>query len=117
MEKIITPSYQVSGKRKKLVGYIGELRDGETIISSLEYPSQHAVEVALDRLAFDILSDQADQGLIDTVPAFGPSTCVFCNRPHHPQHCPEKNAILFRRDADLIWPPLDVDFAPASWEV
>lgn len=97
MEKTITPAYETkkNGKRGKLTGYIGELRDGETVIHSMEYSTHHDAEVALDALAFDILTDQAEQGLIDELPAFDPSTCCFCHKPHSPQDCAEMRALLF----------------------
>lgn len=99
MEKIITPHYTLrptkNSVRKKLTGYIGELRDGETIISSMEYSTYADAEQALDALAFDILSDLAEQGLIDELPTFEPSTCVFCHKPHSPQSCSEMRALLF----------------------
>ena len=95
MEKIITPAYQISGKRKKLGGYVGELRDGETIISSLEYSTYSQAEAALDALAFDILSDQFQHCLIDVPPPFDPSTCVYCHKPHNASDCPDMRAMLF----------------------
>lgn len=112
MEKIITPTFEIkkNGKRGKLTGYIGELRDGETIISSKEYDTYHAAEVALDALAFDILSDLATEVPADALPTFAPTTCVYCHKPHHPADCPEMRALLFSA-------PLDVDFAPQAWEV
>lgn len=101
MEKIIIPAFETkkNGKRSKLTGYIGELRDGDTILHSKEYASYHAAEVALDSIAFDILSDLATEVPTDALPAFNPTTCVYCHKPHHPQHCPEKNALLFAPDA------------------
>jgi len=116
MEKIITPAYQISGKRRKLVGYIGQLVDGETIISSMEYGSYSETETALDALAFDILSDLATEVPAEELPAFSPSTCCFCSKPHNPQYCPDMRTLLFAPDA-LIYPPLDVDFAPFAPEV
>ncbi len=124
----------------------------------MEYSTYSEAEAALDALAFELLTDLAEQGLIDELPAFDPSTCVYCHKPHSPQSCPEMRALLFVPDApvcacgcdndpdthygnlelaeaerlddiaaeresaavyqrDLIYPPLDVDFAPIGFEV
>lgn len=107
--KEIIPAYAQIGKRQKLTGYIGELYDGDTMIHAQEYSTHSQAESALDALAFDILSDMADQGLTDELPEFNPSTCVYCHKPHSPQSCPEKRALLFA--------PLDVDFTPCGPEV
>lgn len=154
MEKTISPAYQISGKRRKLVGYIGELRDGEMLIHSMEYSTYSQAEQALDALAFDLMIDAPAEA-----PAFDPSTCCFCHGLHHPQRCPEMRALLFAPDTceecagagiiasngcgdqcggwaetcpdcdgrgmsapvirqrDLIYPPLDVEFAPVGPEV
>ena len=93
--KTITPAYHVIGRRKKLTGYIGQLHNGETVIHSKEYSTYHEAEVALDALVFELLHALAEQGLVDELPSFEPTTCVFCHKPHHPQHCSEKNARLF----------------------
>ena len=87
--KTITPAFQMKGRHKRLVGYTGELHDGETVIHSKEYGTYHAAEVALDALAFDLMSrnPQAD--------AETASTCCFCQKPHHPQDCPDMRALLF----------------------
>ena len=58
--KSIHPAFTKIGKRAQLTGYIGQLVDGETVISSKEYDSYHAAEVALDALAFDLLIDQQE---------------------------------------------------------
>ncbi len=137
--KTITPAFEVKGKRKKLTGYIGELRDGEQLIYSQEYSSNHDAEVALDALAFELLTDLAEQGLIDELPSFEPTTCVFCHKPHNPQSCPDKRARLFAPDSKVAHPldfdetaldayytkrdqisamvnaPLDVDFVSVGW--
>lgn len=99
-QKSIAPNFEMVGKRKKMTGVIGELSDGHTIIHSMEYDNYHAAEVALDALAFELLTDMAEQGLIDELPTFDPTTCVFCHKPHHPQHCSEKNALLFAPDGE-----------------
>jgi len=111
MEKIITPAYETkkNGRRGRITGYIGELRDGELVISSMEYDSYSQAESALDALAFEILTDLCEQGLSDELPPFVPTTCVYCHRPHHPADCSEMRAALFA--------PLDVDFAPIGPEV
>ncbi len=98
-QKSIIPNFEMVGKRKKMTGVIGELSDGHTIIHSMEYDNYHAAEVALDALAFGLLSDLAEKGLVDELPAFDPSTCCFCHKPHSPQSCPEMRALLFAPDA------------------
>ncbi len=92
MEKIITPAFTLKGRHKRLVGYTGQLTDGETVISSKEYPSYHAAEIALDALVFDLLSHTPQA---EAEPA---STCCFCHKAHSPQSCPEMRALLFAPD-------------------
>ena len=100
--KTITPAFETkkNGKRGKLTGYIGELRDGEMLVHSMEYSTNSQAEAALDALAFELLTDLAEQGLVDELPAFEPTTCVYCHKPHHPQACPEMRALLFAPDTD-----------------
>lgn len=93
--KEIIPAYEQRGKRQRLTGFIGELYDGELLIHAQEYSTNSQAEVALDALAFELLTDLAERGLIDELPAFDPTTCVYCHKPHNPQSCPEKNALLF----------------------
>ena len=139
--KAITPAFETkkNGKRGKLTGYLSELFDGETLIHDKEYSTYAQAETALDALVFDLLrtSPQAE-----AEPA---STCCFCHAPHHPRDCGEMRALLFAPDAgdppidplpddgpgdpipgdpgyeyriaNLIYPPLDVDFAPVAWQV
>lgn len=130
MEKIITPTFEIKGKRKKLTGYIGELHHDGTVVHFKEYSTYSEAEIALDALAFELLTDLAEQGLVDELPAFAPSTCVYCHKPHHPADCPEMRAMLFASD-EPSWErwtpdgynnayqylPLDVDFAPIGPEV
>ena len=136
--KTITPAFETRGKRRKLVGYIGELRDGALLIHAQEYSTNHDAEVALDSLMFDILTDlqmdnapateEDDSGELTSAMAdddyaeamaesaqgtyngFVPSTCVFCHKPHHPQDCPEMRALLFA-------PELCKCGAPVKWSV
>ncbi len=93
--KNIEMQFEKVGKRTKLVGYIGELRDGETLIHSAVYSTYSEAEIALDALAYELLTDLAEQGLIDDLPPFDPSTCCFCHKPHASQSCPEMRALLF----------------------
>ncbi len=116
LTKTITPAFEQVGKRKKLTGFIGELHDGETLIHSQQYEYYGQAETALDALAFELLTDLAEQGLIDELPAFDPTTCVFCHKPHHPADCPDMRAALFAPDTALIYPPLDLDFVTVGWE-
>ena len=138
LTKTITPAFEIKGKRKKLTGFIGELRDGKTLIHSQEYSTNSQAEQALDALAFELLTDLAEQGLIDELPTFEPSTCVYYHKPHHPQSCPEMRGRLFAPrcvtcgddgdcpdcdpisapvilQRDLIYPPLDLDFVSVGW--
>ncbi len=87
--KTITPAFEIKGKRKKLTGYIGELREGEQLIFSQEYSTNHDAEIALDARAFDLLHDNPQA---TAEPA---STCCFCHEAHHPQDCSEMRAMLF----------------------
>jgi hypothetical protein len=100
MEKTITPNYILrptrSGVRQKLTGYIGQITDGDTVIHAMEYSTHSEAETALDRLMFDLLSAAPAAAAAPAEPA---TTCVFCSKPHHPQHCPEKNALLFAPDS------------------
>ena len=107
-QKSITPAFQLSGKRKKMIGYTGEIHDGAECIHSRRYDSYHAAEVALDALVFDLMRNNPQA---QAEPA---STCCFCSKPHHPQDCPDMRAMLFAPVA-LIYPPLDVDFSPIAW--
>ncbi len=123
--KSITPAFEVKGKRRKLTGYLGELRDGETLIHSMEYSTNSQAEQALDTLVFDLLSDNPQA---TAEPA---STCGACGKPHSPQSCPEMRAMLFAPDkpicatcgdegdcpdCDNIFAPIDVDFVSVGWE-
>ena len=89
--KTITPAFEMkaNGKRGKLTGYIGELCDETTCVHFKEYSTYHAAEVALDALAFDLMSRNPQA---EAEPA---STCCFCQKPHHPQDFPEMRALLF----------------------
>lgn len=55
--KTIDPNYELTGRRKRLTGYIGTLLDGETVIHAQEYPYYGAAESALNQLVFDLLAD------------------------------------------------------------
>lgn len=67
-QKTITPAFEAIGKRRRLVGYLGELHNGETLLHSQEYPTTSQAEQALDRIVYDILSDLAERELLDDVP-------------------------------------------------
>ena len=96
--KTITPAFETkkNGVSKKLTGYLGELRDGETLIHSMEYGTYHDAEVALDALAFDLMSRTPQA---EAEPA---STCCFCHKPNSPQSCSEMRALLFAPDAAAV---------------
>ncbi len=104
--KSITPAFEQVGKRKKLTGYLGELHDGETLIHSMEYSTNSQAEVALDKLVFDLLTDNPQ------ATANPATTCVYCHKPHHPQDCQEMRAMLFA--------PISTHFCacgtPANWQ-
>lgn len=68
-DKIITPVYEVTGRRKKLTGFIGELYDGQILLHSQEYSTNSQAERALDQIVFDLLTDLHEHGLVDDVPA------------------------------------------------
>ncbi len=101
--KLITPNYEQRGWRRKLTGYLGELRDGETLIHSKEYSTYSQAETALDALAFELLTDNPQA---TAEPA---TACCFCHKPHSPQACPEMRGRLFA--------PIDLDFVTVGWEV
>ena len=109
-QKTIAPVFEIKGKRKKLTGYLGELCDETTCVHFKEYSTYSQAEQALDALAFELLTDLAERGLVDELPNFEPTTCVFCHKPHHPQSCAEKNALLFA-------PELCTCGAAIAWEV
>ncbi len=126
--------------------------DGELMGFERTY---RAAEVYLDQLVFELMSGlHALPTIVEEAQTDTPTTCVFCGGLHHPQHCTEKNALLFAPDAPvcecggcdndpdthygnleeqearrlddleavrelsgLIYPPLDVDFAPIGPEV
>ena len=71
--KSITASFEVRGKRKKLVGFVGALRDESgAVLSAQLYDTKPAAEQALDALAHELLIDYAARGLVDTLPALDP---------------------------------------------
>lgn len=80
--------------------------DGELIGFARNF---HDAEVTLDQLVWELLNTPHALPAVVEEPAEPATTCVFCNKPHHPQHCAEKNALLFA--------PFDVDFAPIGPEV
>lgn len=73
-DKTITPAYEIVGKRKRLTGFIGELRDGDTLIHSQEYSTNSQAEHALNALTHDLLSDYFSAGLVDE-----PPVCATCD--------------------------------------
>lgn len=107
--KTIEPAFKQVGKRRKLNGYTGELHDGKTLISCMLYGTYSEAKIALDALAFELLHDLAEQGLVDELPTFDPSTCSFCHKPHAAQDCGEMRGRLFA--------PLDVEFATTGFDV
>jgi hypothetical protein len=66
--RTIDPHFETIGKRRKFIGYLAELRDGEILLHSQVYDSYHTAEVALDGIVYDLLSDQFQHGLVDTLP-------------------------------------------------
>lgn len=66
--KEIAPHFEIIGKRKKLTGFDGVLRDGEQVIHCQEYRTQSDAEIQLDLLTYELLSDHFEHGLIDEPP-------------------------------------------------
>lgn len=67
--RTITPRYEISGKRKRLTGFIGELRDEHgMLIHSQEYSTYSQAEYALDALVHELLIDFCEQGPVDELP-------------------------------------------------
>lgn len=67
--KSITPQFEQVGRKQKLVGQLGEIRDETGIlIHSQSYDTKPQAEQALDDLVYDLLLDYADRGLVDTLP-------------------------------------------------
>jgi hypothetical protein len=68
--KTYIPTFETIGKRKQLVGFVGELRDESgTVLSAQLYDTKPEAETALDNLTHELLIDYAERGLIDTLPA------------------------------------------------
>lgn len=55
--KEITPKYETIGKRRRLTGFLGEVFDGETRVSCLEYRNYSEAETQTDLLVYELLSD------------------------------------------------------------
>lgn len=73
--KTINPSYATIGKRRTLTGFIGTLADESgVVLHSLEYPNYGQAEHALNALSYELLTDYAERGLVDTLPV----ACVTC---------------------------------------
>lgn len=93
--KTITPAFEQIGKRKRLTGYLAELHDGNILLYSCEFDTNSQAEKVLDGLVFELLTDLADQGLVDDVPAAMEAECVssthlpswqgICSEPDN--HC------------------------------
>jgi hypothetical protein len=67
--KEIAPHFEIDGKRRKLTGFDGILRDGDTVIHCREYRSYTEAETQLDLLTYELLSDHFEHGLVDALPA------------------------------------------------
>lgn len=65
--KTIDPHFETIGKHRRLTGYIGTLRDGDTVIHSQEYSTNSQAEHALNALSYELLSDHFEHGLVDTL--------------------------------------------------
>lgn len=125
-QKSIVPAFEQNGKRKKMIGVLGVLTDGDTILHSKVYGSYSEAEIVLDALVFELSSAAPAEATAE--PA---STCCFCSGLHHPQDCNEMRALLFAPDAPGcvtcggdgdcpdcgVYLPLDLDFAPIGFEV
>lgn len=65
--KSINPKFETIGRRKRLAGYLAELHDEQILIHSQEYSTCSQAEQALDRIVYELLTDLAEQGLVDDV--------------------------------------------------
>jgi hypothetical protein len=67
--KSITPQFEQVGRRQKLVGQLGEIRDETGIpIHSQLYDTAPEAEIKLDALVRELLIDYAERGLVDELP-------------------------------------------------
>jgi hypothetical protein len=74
--KTITAQFETVGRRQKLVGQLGEIRDESgLLIHSQSYDSTIEAEQALDDLVYELLVDYAERGLVDALPVARCATC------------------------------------------
>lgn len=93
--KTIDPSYEIDGRRKRLVGYIGQITDESgVVLHSYEYSTHSQAENGLNAIVYDLLMDYAERGLVDTVP-----TCTTCGNDGD---CPDCATPLFDDVARVI---------------
>lgn len=121
--KSITASYEVTGRRKRLVGFVGALRDESgTVLSAQLYDTKPDAEQALDALAHELLLDAAERGLVDTVLAQVESapTCQCRNCIQPATHNVDGTlACCFHYSEELtgiLCGCTDDDYADAAWE-
>lgn len=134
--KNIEMQFERVGKRTRLTGFIGELRDGEILLHSQQYSTNSQAEQALDRIVYELLTDLADQGLVDDVPAAMEAEHVSsthlpswlieaqvahpapvcadpdCQGPHYTYQCPAIRAQLFAEPVVMV---TDVGYANYGW--
>lgn len=68
--KSIEMQFAPAGKRTKFVGFIGQLTDERGIVLHAHlYATKDDARVALDALVHELLIDEAERGLVDTLPA------------------------------------------------
>lgn len=67
--KTYITAFEQIGKRKHLIGVIGELHDeGGLLIHSQLYDNKAQAEQALNTLTHELLMDYAEHGLVDAFP-------------------------------------------------
>lgn len=125
--KTIQPNYEITRGRKRLTGYLAELRDGNILLYSCEFDTNSQAEKVLDGLVFELLTDLADQGLVDDVPAA--LEAEYVSSTHLPGWqttttitTPSLYALVVAEcqaelDARMAEPVVvvDVEFAPVGW--
>jgi hypothetical protein len=67
--KTITAQFEQVGRKQKLVGQLGEIRDESgLLIHSQLYNTAPEAEIKLNALVRELLTDYAERGLVDTLP-------------------------------------------------
>lgn len=88
-EKDIAPSFAIDGRRKRLVGYIGQITDESgVVLHDHEYSTYGQAENALNAVVYDLLMDYAERGLVDP-PADAPGDDCPDHGPYADDDCPK----------------------------